>query len=603
MCGIAGIVEQGIGLGPDNRLPRMVTSLRHRGPDDCGSKIFPNAALGHTRLSIVDLSSGHQPLESACRQLAVTFNGEIYGYKSLRNHVSYSYQTQSDTEVLLALYSEYGTEMLSRLPGMFAFAIWDEKNQRLFAARDRFGEKPFYYYETSRALYFASEIKGILASNAITPSLDQASVAHYLNRLYVPVGCSIYKEIKQLPPAHAFVYENGTLRIWRYWNLPPTRSSISLADAADEFVALFKQAIERQLVADVEVGAFLSGGLDSSTVVNVASQIDPEIKTFAFGFVHGPNELGFARDVAQQLKVNHTELTDDETGLADLTEQMVDVYDEPFADSSAIPTYMICRKAREHLKVVLTGDGGDELLGGYPWYGEILFHDQLEQQTWLRNLFVFNTMRVRRRLFGGDRKLHQCLKAFQAFYSGNTAQFTHRRLRSFVSQVDLSDAGWRFEPSEYGSGSDGLDSAMRFDIQDYMTGDILVKTDRASMAHGLELRAPFLDVDLASFCIALPSSLKASGRSSKILLREAFSKSWPDSLRSREKQGFGAPVSEWFRRSEFVRLKQKYLLDSRLKIRDLFSDHLVSRVAEENSDGTWAFMILSIWLEKKGVAV
>lgn len=579
----------------------MVHSLRHRGPDSNGIDTFDNAGLGHTRLSIIDLKSGHQPMRDSTKRLSVVFNGEIYGYRTIRDSLDYPFRTTSDTEVILALYERYGTEMLNHLPGMFAFAIWDDEKQRLFAARDRFGEKPLYYSETGKTLVFGSEIKALLASGLVRPKLNRQALAHYLNRLYVPVGESIYETIQQLPPAHALLFDNGDLRTWRYWDLPEPRTEVALSDAVEEFRALLRKSIEKQLVADVEVGAFLSGGLDSSTIVAEAVALSPSIRTFSFGFTEGPNELNYARDVALKHGTEHVELHDDQACLAELTEKMADVYDEPFGDSSAVPTFMICRRAREHLKVVLTGDSGDELLGGYSWYHYVKFHDTISAHSTLTNALHYNLLRAYRRMFGGGRELHRRLRTFNRFRAGQTPADTHRRLRDFVSTDDLACAGLDLELSESLNGTDAVDAAMRTDLTDYMTADILLKTDRAAMAHGLELRVPFLDVDLASFCISLPSRLKIDGRRDKILLREAFEVKWPHSLRQRGKQGFGAPVREWFARPGFRDLKQAYLGRSSETLRSLLGASFVDRVAKRDNDGTWALLMLAIWLEHKPV--
>lgn len=601
MCGITGIVSKDIDFSHGGPVPDMVGSLRHRGPDAKGIDAFDHAALGHTRLSIIDLESGDQPMRDATTKRCVVFNGEIYGYRAIRDSLDYPFRTTSDTEVLLALYDRYGTDMLDHLPGMFAFAIWDDEKQRLFAARDRFGEKPLYYAANGDTLVFGSEIKAVLASGLVRPKLNRRALAHYLNRLYVPVGESIYATIQQLPPAHALLFENGNLRVWRYWELPETRENVALDDAVEEFRSLLRKSVEKQLVADVEVGAFLSGGLDSSTIVAVGSDLAPSLRTFSFGFTDGRNELPYANDVARKYGTEHTELCDDQGCLPELTEKMADVYDEPFGDSSAIPTFMICRRAREHLKVVLTGDSGDELLGGYSWYHHVHFHGELARRSDGANALHYFLLRACRRLFGGGRQLHRQLQTFNRFRTGHTPGDTHRRLRDFSSKDDLHCAGLELELGRYLDGHDAADAAMRTDLTDYMTADILVKTDRAAMAHGLELRVPFLDVDLASFCITLPSRLKTDGRRDKILLREAFEGRWPESLRQRGKQGFGAPVREWLARPEFRDLKQEYLGRSSQTVHSLLGSDFVDRVAPRDDNGTWALLMLAIWLNRKPV--
>lgn len=603
MCGIAGIINVINGLPSGGELAlRMAETLRHRGPDAVAADSFPGAALGHARLSIVDLRSGDQPMRDHTGARCLVFNGEIYGYKEIRQRLDYPFRTTSDTEVILALYERHGTDMLRHLPGMFAFAIWDEERQTLFAARDRFGEKPLYYAEPeSGGLVFASEIKAILASGLIRPKLGRRSLAHYLNRLYVPVGESIYETIHQLPPAHALLFAAGQLRTWRYWELPETREDLSLGEAAETFRQLLDTAVRKQLVADVEVGAFLSGGLDSSTIVALAANAAPSLRTFSFGFTDGPTEIAYAREVARMHGTTHVELFDSEDSLPALVEQMAGVYDEPFGDSSAIPTYMICRQARQHLKVVLTGDGGDELLGGYPWYRLVDFHGRLENRSRMANALLYFVLRARRRFLGGGRAINRQLETCNRFRAGRTAADTHRRLRDFVPPEDLALAGLSLELAESKPGTSAADAAMRTDIGDYMTGDILVKIDRAAMAHGLELRAPFLDVDVAGFCISLPHRLKLDGRTDKILLREACRRDWPPALLDRGKQGFGAPVQAWLQRPPFRELLNTYLGDPNQPVHALLGNAFVQRVAQRENDGAWALLMLAVWLARNPV--
>ena len=337
--------------------------------------------FGHVRLSIVDLGSGQQPMLSSDKNEAIVFNGEIYGYKDIKKSLGdYAFATNSDTEIILALYKRYGHDLVDKLPGMFSFALWDERKKELFCARDRFGEKPFYYaYGTGGELVFASEIKSILASGLIEPKIDAGSVAHYLKHLYVNPYKTIYSNIFVLPPAHTLAYSDGKLTIRRYWQPPAIDNNIGLEEAARKFKDLFSKAVASQLVADVPVGAFLSGGIDSSSVVAIASQYQKKLKTLSFHFKDGINELPFAREIAAKYGTEHIELFDRDHDIGTLLLKMNDIYDEPFADSSNIPTYLISKLAREHVKVVLTGDGGDELLGGYAsWYRPFLFAQDMK---------------------------------------------------------------------------------------------------------------------------------------------------------------------------------------------------------------------------------
>ena len=598
MCGIAGIVSPNIGQF-EPELARAVKALKHRGPDADGVFAFGRCALGHARLSIVDLSSGAQPMLTADQKIGLSFNGEIYGYKEIRDGLAgYPFQTSSDTEVIIALYRKHGPDMMDKLPGMFAFALWDDEQQRLFCARDRFGEKPFYYaFGRQGELVFASEIKAILATGLVEPVLDRESVAHYLKRLYVRPDKTIYKNIFTLPPAHSLSFDATGLKIRQYWQ-QPKEEQIGLPEATEKFRHLLDRAVAKQLVADVPVGAFLSGGLDSTTIVALASRHAKKIKTFSFGFGDSINELPFASQAAKKYGTEHLELQAGDYDLAEMLREMQAVYDEPFADSSNIPTYIISKLAREHVKVVLTGDGGDELCGGYwNWYRP-LFNMSLRQQgTGLFRYLLQSvpTMTVRNLYYS-----HLGLDYAKRF---NDIESAHLAQNSFFSDSDIAgllgaapQAAQSLLPD--GLANNTLNDAMRIDIADYMPGDILVKIDRAAMANGLELRAPFLDADFASFCISLPATLKVTAREDKLILREAFRQEWPEAIRTRKKQGFGAPVAKWLEDKKVIELKGFYLDDQSRKIFQLVDFEKSRRFVRQNSYQAWILLNLSMWLEQ-----
>jgi asparagine synthase (glutamine-hydrolysing) len=608
MCGIAGI------LSPQSReltdsLTRMVTSLRHRGPDGSGIRVFDACALGHTRLSIVDLAGGQQPMEDVSGNMCVTFNGEIYGYQEIKRGLkNYPFRSDSDTEVILALYQEHGERMITMLPGMFAFALWDERRNRLFCARDRFGEKPFFYATGRRGDFvFASEIKALLASGLIDPEISRKSLAHYLGRGYVHPAATIYSNVHVLPPGHTLSYEGGSLRVCRYWSAPTSTDQMDLSDAVVEFRRLFEQAVNRQLVADVPVGAFLSGGLDSSSVVAAACGGHPGIRTLSFGFGERDDELPFAAEVARKFGTDHIEMKPESADLACLLHEMQQVYDEPFADSSNIPTYLLCREARNHLKVVLTGDGGDELLGGYAWYHPLFWFDRargnsaLPYATARALLAIFDRHRIRR--LAGVRERSRGIVLGRRYRSACEA---HAAENLFFTADQIGAMGLPtngLAPANINSSSDNdsLDDVMRMDVSDYMPGDILVKIDRASMAHGLELRAPFLDVDFAEFCLSLPAKLKFDGRRDKIILREAYSSQWPPSIRARSKRGFGAPVRSWLADPSMRDLQLRHVLQPSASIRDLLRLRAGNETIQNPSGyQAWILLVLGMWLETHG---
>lgn len=608
MCGVAGIVAPNA-VRYKRHLQQMTKSLDHRGPDGEGMHFFRSCALGHTRLSIIDLETGRQPMVSAHSQCAISFNGEIYNYRELRTASGgYRFKTTSDTEVILARYEARGAGAVSELTGMYAFVIWDEDRKELFCARDRFGEKPlFYAFGQNGEFLVASEIKAILASGLIQPVLSPDAISHYLSYLYVNACQTIYQNVFVLPPAHILRYANGKVAIERYWHLPPARMQpIGLQEAASEFNALLDRAVARCLVADVPVGAFLSGGLDSSTVVALASKRQEKLKTFFFDFEDSSSEQRYARDVAELYQTEHAELSDDQAGIADLLITMQGIFDEPFADSSNIPGWLIAKAARRYVKVVVGGDGGDELLGGYThWYrplwsmtngstGEMKRRHQFEGSVLSDSLLSSSA-------------LNRALRLFQRGRSGldRSVLDVHRAQRRYFTDEQLSGFGLcpPREPSPAVSGCGwSLDHVLRADIEDYLPGDILTKVDRTSMSHGLEVRSPFLDLDLATFCIGLPISLKIDGKGDKRLLHEAMANTWPLSLRTRGKQGFGAPVQVWLKRNDMKELKECYLNDRCQSLFGLVPFDRTREFVARDDYLTWILLVLAVWLDRHTAA-
>jgi asparagine synthase (glutamine-hydrolysing) len=601
MCGIAGIVAPEA-TRYTTHVKAMMDCIAHRGPDGEGVQFFGNCALGHRRLSIVDMVTGHQPMLSPDGDNGIVFNGEIYGYREIRAKLpDYTFKTSSDTEVILALFREYGKGFLDRLPGMFAFALWDEVEQELICARDRFGEKPFYFaLGEDGEFLFASEIKAIIASGLVTPELDSQALSHYLKYLYVHPSQTIYRNIHTLLPGHELRFRNGAISVRRYWELPAVNDSIALGDAVEEFRSLLDKSVTRQLVADVPVGAFLSGGLDSSTIVALAAGREARLKTFSFDFEAVTGELAFARDVADMYGTEHTELSDTQYDIAGLLLTMQEVYDEPFGDSSNIPTYLISKLARQHVKVVLTGDGGDELFGGYAWYRS-LYHMKGRS---IGAAFTLPLLRCALKV--GELYGMPCDSPWRYYVHGMkfsqqyaTVSAAHEAQMSFFTDQELAGAGLPPVVNYHGTSSSGtVDTAIRMDVIDYMPGDILVKIDRASMSNGLELRAPFLDKDFAEFCLSLPYRLKLDGRTDKIILREACASYWPSSVRKRGKLGFGAPVSRWLGLPSVQDLKNQFLNNPSSKIFSIIPYKKCTGLTVRDDYRTWALLVLALWLEK-----
>jgi len=602
MCGIAGIVGNNIS-NKSSLIKGMTDAIAHRGPDGEGAYEYDNCVLGHRRLSIIDLSTGDQPMLSNSKQQGIVFNGEIYGFHSVKASLKdYNFKTTSDTEVILALYEKFETSLCEHLPGMFAFAIWDNERQRLVCGRDRFGEKPFYYAIGQNGEFiFASEIKAILASGLVKVSLNNNSLAHYLKHLYVHPGTSIYNEIFTLPPAHYLVFENNKVTIKRYWNVPTTNQQIGLNEAMETFRFLFEQSVQQQLVADVPVGAFLSGGIDSSLVVAVASKFKQNIKTISFGFGNEINELPYAKQIAEKYKTDHVEISQSLPDLGDLLLKMQNIYDEPFADSSCIPTYLISKVASEHLKVVLTGDAGDELLGGYAfWYRNLQNIEGAELLQGFKKWVLPYAAKVGRKL---GNNYYTVLEQQQGLLKkGDNVATIHSLQNIYFSNEQLQQFGLDFKSNGSKPFSfhfeNSVNDAMKMDIEDYMPGDILVKTDRAAMANGLELRAPFLDKGLAEFCISLPYTLKLNFKEEKLLAKNSFRDALPDSILKRSKQGFGAPVNSWLKSKALKELKGDFLQNSNSRLYNIIDYKKAQSFIDADNYLTWVLLVLSLWLEK-----
>jgi asparagine synthase (glutamine-hydrolysing) len=606
MCGIAGIVAENA-AEYTNKVKKMTDAIAHRGPDGDGHYTYGRCVLGHRRLSIVDLGGGHQPMFNHTKSIGIVFNGEIYGYKKLRAETQYNYQNESDTELLIAMYEQQGSAMMKSLPGMFAFSIWDENKQSLFCARDRFGEKPFYYaFGKNGEFIYSSEIKAILSTGLVEPVLDKESLAHYLKHLYIHPQKTIYKNVFTLPPAHTLEFSALTkqLKIERYWQLPAINQNIGLADATEQFTQLLDEAVKKQLVADVPVGAFLSGGLDSSTIVALASKYKEGIKTISFGFGDSINELPFAREIAKKYNTDHIELQQTEADIASLVLKMQDIYDEPFGDSSNIPTYLLSMLAKEHLTVILTGDAGDELLGGYGSY-KILLEMMKGNKTPQAIIPILKfAIKVSGKLKLGIKTLPQEAAICNTEYS--SILNTHTQYYIYFTDNEIAKLGLKATPTKPNfsfTTNNTPDDAMRADIEDYMPGDILVKTDRAAMASSVELRAPFLDVDFAEYCISLPYTLKLNNSKDKIILHEAMGQLWTESIRKRNKQGFGAPIKHWLQIPEVVKLKNEFLLNKNNPIYKVIDYNACKQYFNMNNYHTWALLTLAIWVQKHSYSV
>ena len=592
MCGIAGIITPNA-RNYTEEIQKMTDAIAHRGPDAAQHEFYENAALGHRRLSIIDLSeTGKQPMFSNSKKECIVLNGEIYGYQNLKQKYSdYPYRGTSDTEVILAMYQAKGQNILEELPGMFAFAIWDEEKQELFCARVRFGEKPFYYALGKNGEFiFASEIKAILASGLLKPIVNQEAISHFLQYGYVNAQQSIYSNIFTLPPAYSMVYAQGKIQLKRYYNLPKNDLKINLSEAKEEFSHLLKNAVEKQLIADVEVGSFLSGGLDSSTIVAMVNEFKEKQTTISFGYSGENSELKFAEEIAKKYKTNHIEIHENRGDIATDLKKISPFFDEPFADMSYTPQFKICQAAARHLKVALSGDVGDELFGGYHFY-------TVEQE--MRNHFSYNNVLLQFGLkqFGRFRETSFVTKQ-NAIYK-NILDFHQNHVRNYFSESERNALGIKANfQQEYSFNIDpnSVNDMMRVDLEKYVPGNMLMKSDRMAMANSLEVRTPFLDKDFAEFCIQLPDNLKIDSTNDKIILRETMQNYWTESIKNRGKQGFGSSVETWFEEDSLMNSSDELLKNSSHKVFD-FIDFKSTQKHLNKDKKHWNLLQLAIWAE------
>ncbi len=621
MCGIAGYV----GHASPELLPAMLATLRHRGPDDSGVHEEPGVGLGMTRLAIIDLAGGRQPMSNEDRSLWIVFNGEIYNHRSIRKDLEangHRFATRSDTEAILHLYEERGEQCVDLLRGMFAFAIWDRRRQRLFLARDRMGKKPLYYWHHGGFFLFASEIKALLCHSAVSREIDWDAFHHYLAFGYTPTSRSIFAGIAKLPPAHTAFLAQDTLTLRQYWTLPAGDSLQPLPpeDALAHLRQEIREAVRHRLESDVPLGVFLSGGIDSSAVVATMREVTSQrIATFSIGFGSGTptfNELPYARKVAERFETDHHEEILDPK-VSDLLTPIVRHFDEPFADSSAIPTYVVAQATSRHVKVALSGIGGDETFAGYPRYLGVRVSERYARLPgWLRiagNWGISKLFReteasvnlgdwVRRFAHGAGEPMPDRYIGWTRFFrDADLARLVEPQVRTcWVSDVE---AAQRDAYAKHGHG-DVIDGAFRIDLATYLPNDLLTMADRMSMAHSLELRAPFCDHRLIEESLAIPPAVKLPGFRLKGLLKQAFADVLPPEILNHRKQGFMIPLGRWLR-TELREAMEDLLSAQRLRARGLFVSAAVDSLKNEHlsgarnhSDRLWALMMLELWMRE-----
>ena len=616
MCGILGIIDRrGVDEG---LLKEMRDAIAHRGPDASGIWLSPDRTVGlaHRRLSIIDLSdAGKQPMSDREGTIRITFNGEIYNFQEIRDRLEskgYLFKNQTDTEVIINAYKEWGFECLTAFNGMFAFAIYDEKKKIIFLARDRAGKKPLYYTVGVGKFAFASEIKSLLKDKSLSREIDLQALNYYLTFGYTGNEQSIFQSFRKLPPACAMIYDANTneIKIWNYWQLPlPAEKARAEGELMEELEALLNDAIRLRMISDVPLGAFLSGGTDSSLIVGMMSRLSGvPVKTFSIGFDEGRyNELPYARIVADHFHTDHKEIMVKPDAFSVLPE-LVRQFDEPFADSSMIPTYYVSRATKQYVTVALSGDGGDELFGGYSSYLGTLgnYYASKFIPRFLRNGIAGAAGFLPEKLKGKRQLLRLRGDPFDAFIDRSSHMYFKRRYRdALLNREVMAALGEGFTAPEsslrrclLGGQYDFINRLERADFLNYLPDDILVKVDRASMFVSLEVRAPLLDYRVAEFSFAnVPGSLKVKGMTQKYLLKKLAKKILPGALDVNRKWGFAIPVAEWFRGPLFNQLRDTLLGgQNRFFNRDCIEKLLAEHKTGINHDGRlFALLVFSLW--------
>ncbi len=600
MCGIAGIVST---QRPDAELAtRMCDIMVHRGPDGAGYHTDERAALGMRRLAIIDTQGGDQPVYSEDRAVTAVFNGELYNFRELRAHLQdrgHRFTSDGDTECLVHLYEEYGDELVHRLRGMFAFAIWDTRQRRLLLGRDRAGKKPLYWRAEAGALTFASELKSLLQEPTMRRDLDPVALHQYLTYGYVPAPSSIYEGVQKLPPAHLLVWQYGRATVRRYWQLDATPQPVASAAAAEEELRqLLLEATRLRLVSERPVGALLSGGIDSSAVVAAMAQVGGErVRTFSVGFEQASHdERRYARAVAQRYDTEHHEVVVTPETVRSILPTLAWHFDEPFADSSAIPCFCVAQLSREHVTVVLTGDGGDEVFGGDRRYVAIAAARGLRIPgapgrfaARLGSGLVVSSPEASRRRRAG-RLLELLGQPVSHFFAQLMSFFTPEQLAAlytdeFAERIAGVD-NHRFLEEAYTASRAGTAAGrcMEVDFSTYLPGDVLTKVDITSMANSLEARSPLLDHHLVEWAARLPTELKLRGRNAKDLFKRAVAPWLPAEGIDRPKVGFSIPLGSWLR-TELRELSYDALTDSTARNRGLFRPRAVAALLRDHDNG------------------
>ena len=632
MCGIAGFINAP--AAPEQQrqwIDSMAATLAHRGPDSHGIWVEGQVALGHRRLSIIDLEGGQQPMLDWHERAVIVFNGEIYNFQEIRTRLErrgYRFRTNSDTEVLLNAYLEDGPECLDSLEGMFAFAIWDKEKQALFAARDRMGKKPFYYTHQNGVFAFASELTAFSRLPLLTLKVERESIARFLAYEYVPTPASIYQQVFKLRPGYYLTFASGQVATRRYWDipLPDPDFRLSEAESSRQLRSLMSRAVARRLISDVPLGVLLSGGIDSSAVVGLMAELVPakEIKTFTIGFHEKSyDESPWARQVAQRLGTDHYEEILSATQAAKLLPDITARLDEPLADPSVLPTYLLSQVTRRRVTVALGGDGGDELFGGYEMFPGFLFSENyLKIPAWIRqhlleplgNLLPISSgyispRHVVERFIAGTRVAPWLrTQIWLGALTGEMQQALWRAPMPELLQMDNLYAETKALYEGYPA-KEPFSRVFYLFARQFLLDYILVKVDRCSMMHALEIRAPFLDTGVVEFVSRLPYWMKVRYGKRKYLLKQALKDLIPKDIIARKKRGFSIPTSLWLK--EILRpLVEEFLGERHLRQQGLFKPEFVRQLLKEHNTGVadhrrqlWTLLVLQLWLHHHNAAI
>ncbi|MDT4898887.1 MAG: hypothetical protein QOH25_3964 [Acidobacteriota bacterium] len=625
MCGIVGIVCREGASADEALLSRMCEAIRHRGPDEEGRYLNGPVGLMMRRLAIIDLKGGQQPIHNQDRTAWIVFNGEIYNYLELRGKLEklgHRFYTNSDTEAIIHAYDQYGADCPKYLRGMFAFAIWDERRKELLLARDRVGKKPILYAQPNGQFIFGSEFSALLLHPDISREVEPEAIHAYLSFMYVPAPLTAYREIKKLEPGHTLRWRDGEIKIERYWQPDFSKKiKISEEEAGERAIEILREAVGVRLMSEVPLGAFLSGGVDSSAVVALMSeQSSRPVKTFSIGFEEQDfSELHHARRIAEHVGAEHHEFIVRPDAL-EVLPTLVEHYGEPYADSSAIPTYYVSRETRKHVTVALNGDGGDECFAGYERYAAMRLAEKYHKlPTVVRKQLLERTINL---LPEFDNSNGNRIRRFKRFMRAASLPRTERYLRwmsvfdseakrelysdSFQHQSqELTNASAFLDPwFAQANGAGIVDATLLVDTMTYLPNDLLVKVDIASMAVSLEARSPFLDHHVIEFAASLPERLKLRGLTTKYLLKRALKKLLPVENLNRRKMGFGVPIGHWFRGQMQPFLRETLLSEKALK-RGFFKPEAITRLVEQHTSGKrdyahqlWTLLMLELWFKR-----